>query len=254
MPNNKILLVPKAHAKRSRSPPRPTSAPRFAYVDALDHVAEEYDEDDTQDHEEDAADGEHEEPSMATHTHLAATILDQAMQHISASVSNHARSRREWLIDLKRDIIDATHIPLTRTDLAIRSAKGPGKKPPTGELWPTSMETISRSVATYNTAAGAAEHDACDQIVASIGAYARTLRRRTHRPDEFINLLHQWIENRSINVALRKTLDGDFTEQTCWQRFNPEERLRATEILMMSFDIVRASGDMLRSGMDSLRK
>ena len=116
------------------------------------------------------------------------------------------------------------------------------------------METISRSVATYNTAAGAAEHDACDQIVAPIGAHAHTLRRRTHKPDEFINLLHQWIENRSINVALRKTLDGDFTEQTCWQRFNPEERLRATEILMMSVDIVRASGDMLRSDMNSLRK
>ena len=116
------------------------------------------------------------------------------------------------------------------------------------------METILRAVAAYNRAASAAEHDACDQIVAFIGAYAHTLRRRTHRPDEFINLLHQWIQNRSINVALRKTLDGDFTEQSCWQRFNPEERLRATEILMVSVDIVRASGDMLRSDMNSLRK
>ena len=104
-----------------------------------------------------------------------------------------------------------------------------------------------RAVVAYNRAASAAEHDACDQIVASIGAYAPTLRRRTHRPDEFINLLHQWIENRSINVALRKTLDGDFTEQTCWQRFNPEERLRATEILTMSLDIVRVSGDSIRA-------
>ena len=116
------------------------------------------------------------------------------------------------------------------------------------------MESISQSIEAYNTAASAADHDACDQIVASIGAYAHTLRLRTQRHHEFINMLHQWIENRSINVALRRTLDGVFTEGTCWQRLSPEERARAAEILELSFDTVRASGDMLRSGMYSLRK
>ena len=114
------------------------------------------------------------------------------------------------------------------------------------------MESISRSVAAYNrTASGAtsdADHEACDQIVATIGAYAHTLRQKTHRPYEFINLLHQWIENRSINVALKNTLQGAFTEQTAGQLYNAEERVRAVEILTMSLDIVRASGDMIRSG------
>ena len=59
--------------------------PRFAYSGASEHAAEEDDENDALDHEEYAAEGEHEEPSMADHTHLAATILDQAMQRVSAS-------------------------------------------------------------------------------------------------------------------------------------------------------------------------
>lgn len=243
-----------AYRRRSRSPPRPSTAPRFAYSGASEHAAEEEDEKDTQDHEEDAAESEHETTSMADQTHLTERILDQAMQRISASASKHAKAQRQWFIDLKRDVIDATHIPLTRADLARRSAKGPGKKPPTGGLWPTSMETISRSVAAYNRLASAAEHDDCDEIVDFIGAYAHTLRRSTHRPNEFINLLHQWIQNRCINVALRKALDGVFTEQTRWERFTPEERVKATEILAMSLDIVRESGDMLLSDMYSLRK
>ena len=190
---------------------------------------------------------------MADSTHVAATILDQAIQRISA------RRRNDRLMildrDLKRDVIDATHIPLTRDDLARRSAKGPGKKPPTGGLWPTTMESISRSVAAYNRFASAADHDACDQVVVSIGAYAHTLRLRTHRPQDCIKMLHQWIENRSINVALKNTRKraseppgGIFTEQTVWRLCNAEERVRAVEILTMSLDIVRASGDMIRSG------
>ena len=201
---------------------------------------------------------EDEVPSMADFTHLAATILDQAMQRISASASKHARPRRDWFIRLKRDVIDATQIPLTRADLARRSAKGPGKKSRTGGLWPTTMESISRSVAAYNRAASgaasAADHEACDQIVATIGAYAHTLRLRTHRPQDFTKILHQWIENRSINVALKNTRKraseppgGIFTEQTAWRLCNAAERVRAIEILTRSLDIVRANGDMIRS-------
>ena len=262
-------------------PPRPSKAPRFACSGASEHALKEEDEDDdgekqepsmadhsgasehtveeehendAQDHEENAAEDEQEEPSMADHTHPAARILEQTMQRVSASASNNARLRRDWFIDLKRDVIATTHLPLTHADLARGSARGPGKKPPTGGLWPTTMEAISRSVAAYNRAASATEHDACDGIVASIVAYAHTLRLRTYRPDEFINLLHQWIENRSVNVALKRILDGVFTKGGRWQRFSPDEQATALEVLELSFETVRASGDMLRSSMDRLRK
>ena len=68
------------------------------------------------------------------------------------------------------------------------------------------------------------------------------------------NLLHQWIENRSVNVALKRTLDVAFTKGSSWQRFNGEERARVVEVLAFSFDKVRTHGDMLRARMDSLRK
>ena len=159
---------------------------------------------------------------------------------------------------LKRDVIDATHIPLTRDDLARRCAKGPAKKPPSqakkGGLWPTTMESISRSVAAYHHFASAADHDTCDQVIDSIGAYAHTLRLRTHRPRDFIKTLHQWIENRSINMALKTTqkrasepAGGIFTEQTVWRLCNAEEQFRAIQILTRALDIVRANGDVIRS-------
>ena len=229
-----------AYRGRSRSPPRHSSAPKCADIGASEHDAEK---DDDEDVVEDVAD----------FTHLAATILDQAMRRFSASTSKHAGPRNKWFINLKRDVIDATRIPLTRDDLERRSAKGPGKRPRTGGVWPTTMETISRSVAAYNKYASAANHDSCDEVVVAIGAYAHTLRMRTHRPHEFIKMLHQWIENRSINVALKETLKGAseapcgmFTEQTVWRLCNAEERVRATEILAMSLEIVRASGDRIR--------
>ena len=107
-----------AHRRGSRSPRRHSSAPSFAFIGASEHAAEKKDEDEV--------------PSMADFTHLAATILDQAMQRISARPVNDRLMTLDR--DLKRDVIDATHIPLTRDDLARRSAKGPGKKPRTGGL------------------------------------------------------------------------------------------------------------------------
>ena len=228
-----------AHRTGSRSPRRHSSASSFAFIAASEQASEEKDEDEV--------------PAMADFTHLAATILEQAMQRISARPGNDRLMTLDR--DLKRDVIDATHIPLTRDDLARRSAKGPGKRPPTGGLWPTTMESISRNVAAYNReASAAADHDKCDQIAASIAAYAHTLRLRTYRPHDFIKMLHQWIENRSIDVALKRTLKGAdespcamFTEQTVWRRCNAEERDRAAEILRTSIDMVRATGDMIRS-------
>ena len=183
-----------AHRGVTRSPRRHPSAQSVALIGASEHAADKKDEDEVS--------------SVADFTHLAATILDEAIQRISARKLYDARLMS---LDrhLKRDVIDATHIPLTRDDLARRCAKGPAKKPPSqakkGGLWPTTMESISRSVAAYHHFAIAADHDTCDQTIDTIGAYAHTLRLRTHRPQDFNKILHQWIENRSINVALKNT-------------------------------------------------
>ena len=129
------------------------------------------------------------------YTHLAAVILDAAMER-TASLTFSAARTEAWFKNLKRDVIDVTFVPLTRCALARRSARPPGKKQRTGGIWPTSIESISRCVAAYHRAANATEHGECDGIVDNIGAYAHTLCMRTDDPDQLVKLLHQWIENR----------------------------------------------------------
>ena len=202
-----------AHRHRSRSPPK-----------QIGPAAEDATED--EDVVEDAADDEF--------THLAAVILDQARRRVGAS------KRSDWFVQMKQDVVDATHVPVTRAHLTIISIRGPRVKLRSGGLWPTTLETISRFVAAYNKAISSTEHGKCDDIVAKIGANARVLRQRAHRPDEFINRIHQWIENRAINVAL-KQIQIDFNTDCC----NAEELVVATEILAAAVDIVRASGDAI---------
>ena len=189
----------------------------------------------------------------AHHTHLAAVILDAAMERTTPSSYSAARTEA-WFKNLKRDVIDVTFVPLTRCALARRSARPPGKKQRTGGIWPTSIESISRCVAAYHRAANGAEHDECDGIVDNIGAYAHTLCMRTDVPDQLVKLLHQWIENRSINMALRLSLQRCKAKLTCWKYVKAEERARAVHLVETAIEIVRMNGDELRRCVDNLRK
>ena len=201
-----------AHRHRSRSPPQQIRL-------AAEDTAED------EDVVEDTADDEF--------THLAAVILDQTRRRVGAN------KRSDWFVQMKQDVVDATHVPVTRAHLASISIRGPRLKLRSGGVWPT-LETISRLVAAYNKAISSTEHGKCDDIVAKIGANVRVLRQRAHNPDEFIKRIHQWIENRAINVAL-KQIQIDFNTDCC----NAEELVVATEILAAAVDIVRASGDVI---------
>ena len=260
-----LTLVLEARCQMAYLPPRPSTAPGLTCRGASEHAAEEEDENDAQENAtrrgRDSGASEHaaeEEEELTEDQLLAVRILEQSNAARIESQNSpwrteHAAQEEEWLTDLIEQVIDATYLPLTHAHLARGSVMSPCKKPRTGGVWPTTLEAISRSVAAYNRVASASEHDARDEIVASICGYARTLSLRTYRHDQFINLLHQWIVNRSANVALKRTLDGAFTEGTLWQRFSLEERARAVEVLEISLETVRTSGDRLRSRMDSLR-
>ena len=186
------------------------------------------------------------------YTHLAAVILDAAMERIAPSSYSAARTEA-WFNNLKRDVIDVTFVPLTRCALARRSARPPGKTPRTGGTWPTSIESISRCVAAYHRAANATEHGECDGIVDNIGAYAHTLCMRTDDSDPLVKLLHQWIENRSINMALRLSLDRCLAERTFWKFVNSEDRARAVHLVETAMKIVKMNGDEVLRCVDNLR-
>ena len=75
----------------------------------------------------------------------------------------------------------------------------------------------------------------------------------TDVPDQLVKLLHQWIENRSINMALRLSLQRCKAELTCWKYFKAEERPRAVHLVETAIEIVRMNGDELHRCVNNLR-
>ena len=68
------------------------------------------------------------------------------------------------------------------------------------------------------------------------------------------SFLHQWLENRSTNMALRLSLERAEAELSCWKYVNSEERTRAFDLVETAIEIVRMNGDELRRCVDNLRK
>ena len=68
---------------------------------------------------------------------------------------------------------------------------------------------------------------------------------RTDVPDQLVQLLHQWIENRSINMALRLSLERCLAERTCWKHVTVEERAQAVDLMVTALEIVQMNGEDL---------
>ena len=184
------------------------------------------------------------------YTHLAAVILDAAMER-TASLTFLAARTDAWFNSLKQDVIDVTFVPMTRCDLVRRSAIPPAKKQRKGSVWSTSIESISRCVAAYHHAVIATEHDACEEIVNNISAFAHTICKKTDVSDQLLKLLHQWIENRSINIALRHV--RCLEKFTFWEHITVEKHAQAVSLLETAIAIIRTDGEELRRCMDNLR-
>ena len=182
------------------------------------------------------------------YTHLAAVILDAAMERTGLTARTEA-----WFNSLKQDVIDVTFVPMTRCDLVRRSPFPPAKKQRKGSVWSTSIESISRCVAAYHHAVIATEHHACEEIVNNISTFAHMICKKTDVSDQLLKLLHQWIENRSINIALQASLDRCLENCTFWEHITAEKRAQAVSLLETAMAIVRTDGEELRRCMDNLR-
>ena len=180
------------------------------------------------------------------YTHLAAVILDAAMERTGSTVRTEL-----WFNTLKQYVIDVTFVPMTRCDLVRRSAIPPTKKQRKGSVWSTSIESISRCVAAYHHAVIATEHDACEEIVNNISTFAHMICKKTDVSDQLLKLLHQWIENRSINIALRHVRCLD--KFTFWDHIAVEKHAQAVSLLETAIAIMQTDGEELRRCMDNLR-
>ena len=180
------------------------------------------------------------------YTHLAAVILDAAMERTGSTVRTEL-----WFNTLKQYVIDVTFVPMTRCDLVRRSAIPSTKKQRKGSVWSTSIESISRCVAAYHHALIATEHDACEEIVNNISTFAHMICKKTDVSDQLLKLLHQWIENRSINIALRHVRCLD--KFTFWDHIAEEKHAQGVTLLETAIAIIRTDGEELRRCMDNLR-
>ena len=198
-------------------------------------------------------------PKQRARSEPAHSIEDHVFDGSGAGAAEHAhpvpRIRPSHFHYLKQAVANATQVPLTHAELSTASARGPGLKPATGGKWPTCMETISRCVAAYHHKVNAGERNQSLEIAATIGQYAHTLRQMVHEDDclTFVTLLHAWIENRALNMALRSTFHKAFEDDPFWNNLSDADRGAAVNHLEIRQEAVRAKSDELRAAMAALR-
>ena len=158
---------------------------------------------------------------------------------------------------MKRVVGNAIHIPLTHAELSTASARGPGLQRATGGKWPTCLETISRLVAAYHHAASAAEHVQPSRIAADISKCVHVLRKIVHGEDQvtadFLTMLHEWVENRAVNMTLQTTLSKAFEDHPFWGSLSDQDRQVSVDIVVLCVEVVRVKGAELTAAMKALR-
>ena len=198
-------------------------------------------------------------PKQRPRSKAAPFIETHVIDGSGAGAAEHAhpgpRLRPSHFLYLSHAVANGTLVPLTHAELSTASARGPGLKPATGGKWPTCMETISRCVAAYHHAVNAGEHNQSLEIGANIGQYAHTLRQMVHEDDcvTFVTLLHAWIENRALNMALRSTVNKAFEDDPFWRNLSDADRGAVVDHLETRQEAVRAKSDELREAMQALR-
>ena len=82
-----------------------------------------------------------------------------------------------------------------------------------GKSWSSALEAISRCIAAFQKATDATEHSNCEDIATKMCDYAIVLTRKTPAycgHGELLALIHQYMTNRTYNLAFAQLLDQMF--------------------------------------------
>jgi hypothetical protein len=82
-----------------------------------------------------------------------------------------------------------------------------------GKSWSSTVEAISRCIAAYQKATDATEHSECQDIITKTCDYAIALTHKTPaycNHEDFLALIHQFMENRTYNLAFTHLLNQIF--------------------------------------------
>ena len=128
--------------------------------------------------------------------------------------------------------------------------------------WPGALETVSRCGAAYHHAFGASEHDACLSIQNDICGWANRLRRDLPGnvdTTQFLTLLHQYIENRSFNMAVRTVINQSlgslyFSVRPLGQRSDDRGRQAVADLLEQCLNVLQEDHARLQTNLRQFRR
>ena len=126
--------------------------------------------------------------------------------------SQVAQLELEILAQLDYEIEVRVRLPLSLHALCTHdgSRTAMHKRSPSGYI-----ESIARCVAAFQRATDACEHHQCDDIVCKIKSYAEALafKSAAHRRSAIMELIREYIRNRTYDLALQFLLDGSLTAE-----------------------------------------
>ena len=150
---------------------------------------------------------------------------------------------------VQNHIAMSTHAPVTM-DMLLNAEPQHNKQ--LKRSWWSNIESISRCVAVYHNAFVASEHYKIELIQRDICGYAYILRRGlpSHVDvTEFFPLLLRAIANRSMNMALRTTIDHSLAHALhvgpCGRPVTTSGRKALGDILEICLDIVKVDYEKL---------
>ena len=126
--------------------------------------------------------------------------------------------------------------------------------------WSSIIEAISRCIAAFQKATDATEHSDCEDIAKKTCDYAIALVHKTpaYRPrEELLPLVHQFMENRTYNLAFAHLLNQVFRgeherEAPFWSLAGGS--LASEAIMQECLQIIERCTDAIRNRADQLRR
>ena len=154
-----------------------------------------------------------------TQGHRPRQLCDVAIEHICIGScvlhwSNASQLEMGMLSQLDYEIQDRIRMPvslktLLASDPLVANIEG-RRRSPSG-----CVEAIARCVAAFQRATDATEHSQCDEIAVKICSYANAIasKKSPYLRDYIMELIHQYIQNRTYDLAVKNVLDAALLER-----------------------------------------
>ena len=151
-----------------------------------------------------------------TQGHRSRQLCDVGTEHICIGScvlhwSNASQLEMGILTQLDYEIQDRIRMPVSLETLVTSDPKllVGGRSPS------ACIEAIARCVAAFQRATDATEHSRCDEIASKICSYANAIasKKSPYLRDCITTLIHECIQNRTYDLAVKSVLDGALLER-----------------------------------------